>query len=96
MKETISRPHRAVGKRLFPARPSYREIRDSEADEAYQETKTSKNDDTPLPSGVSDNKFNTMTKKYRHLLFDLDGTLTDPMEASPVRYNTPCGISVSK
>lgn len=80
MKETISRPHRAVGKRLFPARPSYREIRDSEADEAYQETKTSKNDDTPLPSGVSDNKFNTMTKKYRHLLFDLDGTLTDPME----------------
>ena len=21
-----------------------------------------------------------MTKKYRHLLFDLDGTLTDPME----------------
>ena len=42
VKETISRPHRAVGKRLFPARPSYREIRDSEADEAYQETKTSK------------------------------------------------------
>ena len=45
MKERTSRPHyphRAVGKRPFPARPSYREIRDSEAAEAYQTTKTSK------------------------------------------------------
>ncbi len=45
VKESTSRPHyphRAVGKRPFPARPSYREIRDSEAAEAYQTTKTSK------------------------------------------------------
>lgn len=96
VKETISRPHRAVGKRLFPARPSYREIRDSEADEAYQETKTSKNDDTPLPSGVSDNKFNTMTKNTDICCSTSTARSQTRWRASPVRYNTPCGISVSK
>lgn len=80
MKETISRPHRAVGKRLFPARPSYREIRDSEADEAYQETKTSKKRRHAAAERGFGQQIQYNDEKYRHLLFDLDGTLTDPME----------------
>ena len=55
-----------------------------------------KTDNTPLPSGISDNKFNTMTKKYRHLLFDLDGTLTDPMEGITRSVQHALRISVSK
>lgn len=83
MKERTSRPHyphRAVGKRPFPARPSYREIRDSEAAEAYQTTKTSKKRRYTAAERGFRQRFPYNDEKYRHLLFDLDGTLTDPME----------------